>query len=235
MSHEHGQTVETSSGESVEAFLNGLWKQNPVFVQVLGTCPTLAITNSVRNALAMGAATLFVLVCSNALVAAVRKIVPKQVRIATYILIIATFVTIVDYMIKAISVPVYKALGAFIALIVVNCIILGRAEAYASKNTVWKSILDGFGMGIGFFIALLCLGGVREILGAGSFLGFHLFGQNYEPWVLFLLPPGGFLTLGTWLLLFSFWEARKIRRKKLAEEGLKTEQQRHAAVAGAHR
>jgi len=201
--------ITQSPGESMEAFLNGLWKQNPVFVQVLGTCPTLAVTNSVRNAIAMGVATLFVLVCSNALVSMVRKLVPKQVRIATYILIIATFVTIVDYLIKAISVPVYKALGPFIALIVVNCIILGRAEAYASKSGVVKSILDGFGMGIGFFIALLSLGAVREVLGAGTFLGVPLFGPNYQPWVLFLLPPGGFFTLGTWLLLFTWWEKRK--------------------------
>ncbi|MBI3681228.1 MAG: electron transport complex subunit E [Acidobacteria bacterium] len=216
MHHAHG-LVEPSPSESMESFLNGLWKQNPVFVQVLGMCPTLAITNSVRNALAMGLATLFVLVCSNALVALVRKLVPRQVRIATYILIIATFVTIVDYMIKAISVPVYKALGAFIALIVVNCIILGRAEAFASKNPVGKSILDGLGMGIGFFFALLCLGGVREILGAGAFLGYPLFGPNYQPWVLFLLPPGGFFTLAAWLLVFTSWQARKKRRQAPAE------------------
>jgi len=198
----------------MEAFLNGLWKQNPVFVQVLGMCPTLAVTNSVRNALAMGLATMFVLVCSNALISIVRKLVQKQVRIATYILIIATFVTIVDYMIKAISVPVYKALGPFIALIVVNCIILGRAEAFASKNTLGKSILDGVGMGIGFFIALLCLGGVREVLGAGTFLGVPLFGPNYQPWVLFLLPAGGFFTLATWLLIFTAYKERKDRRQQ---------------------
>lgn len=213
MSHDHGPV--TSPSESMGAFLNGLWKQNPVFVQVLGTCPTLAVTNSVRNAIAMGIATMFVLVCSNALIAMVRKIIPKQVRIATYILIIATFVTIVDYAIKAISVPVYKALGPFIALIVVNCIILGRAEAFASKNGVVKSILDGFGMGIGFFIALLSLGSVREILGAGSFLGVSLFGPNYQPWVLFLLPPGGFITLGSWLMIFTVYKERQAR--KLAE------------------
>lgn len=199
-------------GESLEALLNGLWKQNPVFAQALGLCPTLAVTNSVRNAIAMGAATLFVLVCSNALVSMVRTLVPKQVRIATYILIIATFVTIVDYLIKAISVPVYRALGPFIALIVVNCIILGRAEAYASRNGVWKSVLDGLGMGIGFFIALLCLGGVREILGAGTFLGVSLFGPSFQPWVLFLLPPGGFFTLGAWLLLFTWWQRRREAR-----------------------
>lgn len=212
--HDHGVT--TSPSESVEAFLAGLWKQNPVFVQVLGMCPTLAVTNSVRNAIAMGLATLFVLVCSNALISAVRKVVPKQVRIATYILIIATFVTIVDYLIKAVSITVYKALGAFIALIVVNCIILGRAEAFASKNPVGKSVLDGIGMGLGFAFALLCLGGVREILGAGSFLGYPLFGPNYEPWVLFLLPPGGFITLGSWLLLFTWWQERKKKAGKAA-------------------
>lgn len=193
----------------METFLNGLWKQNPVFVQVLGMCPTLAVTNSVRNAIAMGAATLFVLVCSNTLISLVRKLVPRQVRIATYILIIATFVTIVEYMIKAISVPVYKALGAFIALIVVNCIILGRAEGFASKNGVFRSVLDGLGMGLGFAFALLCLGSVREILGAGTFLGYPLFGPNFQPWVLFLLPSGGFFTLGAWLLLFSAWKQRK--------------------------
>ena len=195
--------------ETHAALFDGLWKQNPVFVQVLGTCPTLAVTNSVRNALAMGAATLFVLVCSNVLISLVRKMVPKQVRIATYILIIATFVTVVDYVIKAASTAVYKALGPFIALIVVNCIILGRAEAYASKNPVGRSALDGLGMGIGFTFALLCLGGVREILGAGTFLGYPLFGPHYQPWVLFLLPPGGFFTLGAWLLLFNAWKRHK--------------------------
>jgi electron transport complex protein RnfE len=219
MTHDHGQSASApSTGESMEAFLNGLWNQNPVFVQVLGMCPTLAVTNSVRNALAMGLATTFVLVCSNTLISMVRKLVQKQVRIATYILIIATFVTIVDYMIKAISIPVYKALGAFIALIVVNCIILGRAEAYASKNSIGKSMLDGLGMGIGFSFALTCLGSVREILGAGSFLGIHLFGPNFQPWVLFLLPPGGFLTLATWLLIFSAWKARSKRKAEALEE-----------------
>ena len=199
--------------DDMNVLLNGLWKENPVFVQVLGMCPTLAITNSVKNALAMGLSVIFVLVMSNALVAMVRKIVPKQVRIATYILIIATFVTMVDYIIKAVSIPLYKALGAFIALIVVNCIILGRAEAFASKNTVWKSILDGLGMGVGFTFALLCLGSVRELLGSGTLLGVHVLGSSFEPWVIFVLPSGGFLTLGAWLLLFGFWRERKNRIK----------------------
>ncbi|MCS7026144.1 MAG: electron transport complex subunit E [Bryobacteraceae bacterium] len=203
-----------SPSENYETFFNGLWKQNPVFVQVLGMCPTLAVTNSVRNALAMGAATLFVLVCSNMLISLVRKRVPKQVRIATYILIIATFVTIVDYLIKALSIAVYKALGPFIALIVVNCMILGRAEAFASRNPPGKAILDGLGMGLGFSFALLCLGAVREVLGAGTFLGVPLFGPRFQPWVLFLLPPGGFLTLALWLLVFRAWQSRKERKQE---------------------
>lgn len=212
MQHTHAAPVPSPS-ESMEAFFNGLWKQNPVFVQVLGMCPTLAVTNSAQNAAAMGLATLFVLVCSNTLISLVRKLVQKQVRIATYILIIATFVTIVDYVIKAVSIVVYKALGPFIALIVVNCIILGRAEAFASKNPVGKSILDGLGMGVGFSIALFCLGGVREILGAGTLFGVPLFGPQFQPWVLFLLPSGGFFTLAGWLLAFSWWKERGKRRE----------------------
>ena len=141
---------------STDEFMKGLWKQNPVFVQVLGMCPVLAVTNTAMNALAMGLATLFVLVASSTVVSAIRSLVPKQVRIVTYILIIATFVTLVDYAIAAISLELYRALGAFISLIVVNCLILGRAEAFASKNTIGRSLLDGLGMGIGFVFALLC-------------------------------------------------------------------------------
>ncbi len=198
-------------------FLNGLWKQNPVFVQVLGMCPTLAITNSVRNAIAMGLATTFVLVFSNTLISAVRKLIPNQVRIASYIAIIATSVTIVDYLVKAISIPVYKALGPFIPLIVANCIILERAEAYAAKKPVVKSMLDGFGMGFGFAFALTCLGTVREVLGAGTWLGFPLFGPHFEPWVLFVLPPGGFISLAIWLLTFSTWRSWRTKRKQASE------------------
>lgn len=193
-------------------FLNGLWKQNPVFVQVLGMCPTLAITNSVRNAIAMGLATTFVLAGSNCLISAVRKLVPKQVRIATFIAIIATMVTVVDYLVKAISIPVYKALGAYIPLIVANCIILERAEAYAARKPVIKSTLDGLGMGLGFAFALTCLGTVREVLGAGTFLGISVFGPHFEPWVLFLLPPGGFISLAVWLLVFATFRERKAKR-----------------------
>lgn len=209
----HGTPASASPTETMQAFTNGLWKQNPVFVQVLGMCPTLAITNSVRNAIAMGLATTFVLASSGGLVSMVRKLVPKQVRIATYILIIATSVTVVDYLVKAISISVYKALGPFIPLIVANCIILERSEAFAAKNAVGKSVLDGLGMGLGFTFALSCLGTVREVLGAGTFLGFSLFGPNFEPWVLFLLPPGGFISLAIWLLTFTVWRQRSARRK----------------------
>jgi Na+-translocating ferredoxin:NAD+ oxidoreductase subunit E len=188
------------------------WRQNPTFVKVLGMCPTLAVTNSVSNALAMGLCTTFVLVVSNALISSVRRVIPKQIRIAAYIAIIATAVTVVDYLLKAISISVYKALGAFVALIVVNCIILERAESFAGKNTTGRSVLDGLGSGLGFSVGLLCLGSVREVLGAGTFLGFSLFGPNFEPWVLFLLPPGGFITLAFWLMVITAWKLRKQRQ-----------------------
>lgn len=203
---------------SFDTLTRGLWKENPVFVMVLGMCPTLAVTNSVVNAITMGLATTFVLVCSSALVSMMRKMVPRQVRIATYIVIIATFVTIVDYAIQAISLKVYAALGAFIQLIVVNCIILGRAEAFASKNTVSRSVLDAVGMGAGFAIALLCLGSVRELLGAGSFMGVRVFPARFEPWGLMMLPPGGFFVLGGWLLVFSWWKKRGEARARAAAD-----------------
>lgn len=197
---QHGISYSPDGG--IEAFLSGLWQQNPVFVQVLGMCPTLAITNTFRNALAMGLATLFVLIVSNGLVSMVRKIVPKQIRIATFIAIIATAVTIVEYLVKAISAPVSQALGPFIPLIVANCVILGRSEAFASRNPIIPSILDGAGVGIGFTFGLCCIGAMREILGAGTILGMPLFGPSYQPWVVFQLPPGGFFALAAWLLMF---------------------------------
>ncbi|MEW8508204.1 MAG: electron transport complex subunit E [Candidatus Thiodiazotropha sp.] len=194
-----------------ETFTEGLWRENPVFVMLLGMCPVLAVTNSAINALAMGLATTFVLLASSTLISLLRHNIPKQVRIATYIVIIATFVTIVDYVIQAISLDLYNALGAFIQLIVANCMILGRAEAYASRNRPLKSVVNGLGMGLGFTIALLCLGVVREILGAGTLFGLDLFGPRFEPWVVMLLPPGGFLVLGAWLLLFEWLKQRKER------------------------
>ena len=192
----------------LENFMEGVWKQNPVFVMVLGLCPALAVTVSAVNALAMGLATAFVLTSSALLVSLIRNHVPKEVRIATYIVIIATFVTVVDYLIAAISLEVYEALGAFIQLIVANCMILGRAEAHASRNPPGKAVVNALGMGLGFAIGLFALGSVREILGAGKLFGFALFGPDFQPWVIMVLPPGGFFVLGAWLLLFSWWKRR---------------------------
>ena len=194
---------------STDEFLKGIWKENPIFVQVLGMCPTLAVTNSLTNALAMGLATAFVLVASNGLISSLRNFIPKQVRIATYILIIATFVTLIDYAIQATSVSLHKSLGAFISLIVVNCLILGRAEAFAAKNGVGLSILDGLGMGLGFTFALSCLGALREIMGNGSLLGYTLFGDSFQEWIVMILPAGGFFTLGIWLLFFNILQKSK--------------------------
>ena len=196
---------------STDEFIKGLWRENPVFVQVIGMCPTLAVSNSAKNALAMGLATAFVLVMSNVLISSLRNFIPKQVRIATYILIIATFVTMVDYSIQAISVDLHKNLGAFISLIVVNCIILSRAEAFASKNTVGKSAIDGLGMGFGFVLALFCLGSVREILGNGSLFGFMIFPESFQEWIVMILPAGGFFTLAFWLLLFNYFKLKKAK------------------------
>lgn len=199
----------TSTTSAIEQLMEGIWKQNPIFVMVLGMCPTLAVTTSAINALGMGAATFFVLVCSCLLISLLRHLIPKEVRIATYIVVIATFVTVVDYAIQAISLKLYDALGAFIQLIVVNCIILGRAEAHASKNPPVRAVLSAVGMGVGFTIGLLALGVVREILGAGKLFGIALFGADFQPWVVMVLPPGGFFVLGAWLLVFAAWERRK--------------------------
>lgn len=198
-----------------DEFMEGVWRQNPIFVMVLGLCPALAVTVSAVNALSMGLATTFVLTCSCLLVSLLRKLIPKEVRIATYIVIIATFVTVVDYLIQAISLALYDALGAFIQLIVVNCIILGRAEAHASKHAPAAAVANALGMGAGFSLGLFALGAVREILGAGKLFGFPLFGEHFQPWVVMVLPPGGFFVLGLWLLVFAAWARR--RQRKLAE------------------
>ncbi|MDH4134086.1 MAG: electron transport complex subunit E [Gammaproteobacteria bacterium] len=190
---------------TTELFLEGIWRQNPVLVMTLGMCPTLAVTVSVVNALSMGLATAFVLTASCFLVSLLRKFVPAEVRIATYIVIIASFVTVVDYVIHALSVALYDALGAFIQLIVVNCIILGRAESHASKNPPWPAVVSAVGMSLGFTLGLVLLGGVRELLGAGSLFGVPLFGTAFQPWAIMLLPPGGFFVLGGWLLVFAAW------------------------------
>lgn len=203
------QLEKTEKPLTLDVFTAGLWKENPVFVMMLGLCPTLAVTNTLENSLGMSAATIFVLVGSNALVSALRMVIPKQIRITAYIIIIATFVTLVDYLIQAISLDLHNKLGAFIQLIVVNCLILGRAEAYASKNGFTKSVISALGMGLGFTLALIALGGVRELLGAGQLLGVQIFSTNFEPWVVMILPPGGFIVLGSWLLLFNYLEQRK--------------------------
>ncbi len=197
--------------QSTDDFIKGIWKENPVFVQVLGMCPTLAVSNSAINALAMGLATAFVLLMSNILVSSLRNFIPKQVRIASYILIIATFVTIIDYLIQAISIDLHKSLGAFISLIVVNCLILSRAEAFASKNNITRSTLDALGMGLGFTFALFCLGAVRELLGNGSIFGATIFSPNFQEWVVMILPAGGFFTLAIWLLFFNYLKAKRIK------------------------
>jgi electron transport complex protein RnfE len=196
---------ETAAGYDL---MRGIWKENPVLIQMLGLCPALAVTNSVANSLAMGVATFFVLMGSSFLVSLFKKLVPHEVRISTYILIIATFVTIADMLLQAIVPTVHKALGAFVALIVVNCMILSRQEAFASKRPIGRSLLDAAGTGFGFIIALLMMGTVREVIGNGTFLGASLFGPNYEPWVVMVLPPGGFLTLGVLLLALAAFERR---------------------------
>ncbi len=198
-----------TSTQRWDEFMEGIWRQNPLFVMVLGLCPALAVTVSAVNALSMGLATTFVLTCSCVLVSLLRKLIPKEVRIATYIVIIATFVTVVDYLIQAISLALYDALGAFIQLIVVNCIILGRAEAHASKNPLLPTLINALGMSAGFTIGLFALGAVREILGAGTFFGIALFGPDFQPWVVMGLPPGGFFVLGAWLLIFAAIARRK--------------------------
>ena len=199
-----------------EDLLKGIWRENPTLVQTLGMCPTLAVTNSVANSVAMGVATTFVLVASCVLASAVRRRVPSEIRITTFVLIIATFVTIADMALEALVPTIHKALGAFVALIVVNCIILARQEAFASKNPVGRAFLDAVGMGVGFQLALLMMGTVREVLGNGTLLGWPVFGPSFEPWVIFALPPGGFLTLGLWLLALAWWADRRARRAKAA-------------------
>lgn len=188
----------------LDTFLDGLWKENPVFVHLLGMCPLLAVSNSVVNALSMGLASLFVLVSSNMVVSALRRQIPAQVRIAAFIMIIATFVTVAEYILQAISLEIHKALGAYVPLIVVNCIILGRAEAFASRNPVLPSFLDGLGTGLGFTTAIVLMGALREVLGNGTLLGISLFGDQFEPWIIMILPGGGFFVLGLLLLGVSW-------------------------------
>jgi electron transport complex protein RnfE len=177
-------------------FLKGFWKENPVFRLVLGMCPTLAVTTAAINGIAMGLATTFVLVCANLVVSLIRNLIPGRVRLPAFIVIIASFVTIVDLVMAGFFFQLHKTLGVFIPLIVVNCIILGRAEAFASKNPVLRSLADGLGMGIGFTLSLTVLGGIREILGNGTLFSTPLMGTSFLPFLVMVLPPGAFIALG---------------------------------------
>ncbi|KPJ66874.1 hypothetical protein AMJ44_07690 [candidate division WOR-1 bacterium DG_54_3] len=187
-------------------FIKGLWDESPVFRQLLGMCPTLAVTTTTVNGLSMGLATSFVLVCSATIVSLIRKLIPNQVRIASYIVVIATFVTMADLFLKGNFPDISKALGPFVPLIVVNCIILGRAEAYASRHSPFPAFVDALGMGVGFTLALIVLGTIREIFGSGTIFGV----LNFEPWVIMILPGGAFITLG---LLIALMNALKERAK----------------------
>ena len=180
---------------------DGLVKNNPTFVLILGMCPTLATTTSAVNGLSMGLATLFVLVLSNIVISAIARFIPDKVHIPAYIVVIATFVTLVQFLMQAYTPAVYETLGLFIPLIVVNCIVLGRAEAFASKNGVWDSALDGIGVGLGFTCSLTVLGAVREILGSGSIFGWNFLGG--DGMLAFVMAPGAFLCLGYLMVLFN--------------------------------
>lgn len=179
-----------------QEFTKGFVKENPVFVMALGLCPTLAVTSSVQNAIGMGLAATFVLVFSNFIISLIKDFIPSKIRIPAYIVVIASFVTIVDMVMNAYFPAIHKNLGLFIPLIVVNCIILGRAEAFASKNNLIRSLIDGLGMGLGFTLALIVIGGIREVLGAGQFLGMNVLPVTYKPVLVAILAPGAFLVMG---------------------------------------
>lgn len=200
----------------------GFFKENPALILVLGCCPTLAVTTSVNNALGMGAATTFVLLLSNILISALKNVIPNKVRIPCYIVIIATFVSMIDLIIQGFLPALSASLGVFIPLIVVNCIVLGRAEAFASKNNIFDSMLDGLGMGIGFTIALVLIGAVREVLGAGSFMGFQFIPSEYNM-LIFVLAPGAFIVFGFVMALVRHLVNISEERKKLK----KAENNRH--------
>ncbi len=200
-----------------KVFFNGIIPENPTFRLVLGTCPTLAVTTSALNGLGMGAAATFVLVCSNIAISLLRKFIPDQVRIPAFIVVICTFVTMVQLLMQAFLPALNESLGIFIPLIVVNCIILARAEAFASKNPPIASACDGLGMGIGFTLALTLIGTIRELIGSGSVFGFNVLGASYEPMLLIVLASGGFLTFGLLLGVFNLI-VKKIEKKNAAKE-----------------
>ncbi|MHC1715422.1 MAG: electron transport complex subunit RsxE [Acidaminococcaceae bacterium] len=195
-------------------FQKGILKENPLFVQVLGVCPALATTTSLTNALGMGAAFSLVLIFSNLLISALKSFIPDQIRIPCYIVVIASLVTVTEMLMNALVPDIYAALGIFIPLIVVNCIILGRAEAFASKNGLWTSFQDAVGMGLGYTLALSFVGSVREILGAGTLLGFPVLSASYQPILLMLMPPGAFITMG-----FLFAGVNYLKQRKEVRHG----------------
>ncbi len=200
-----------------KTFLNGLITENPTFVLLLGMCPTLAVTTGVTNAIGMGLSTTAVLICSNMVISLLRNFIPGKIRIASYVVIIAGFVTVVQMLLNAYAPALSGSLGIYIPLIVVNCIILGRAEAFASKNSVGRSALDGLGMGLGFTCSLTLIASVREVLGAGSFAGISLFGEGFMPVSVMILPPGAFLTLGILLAVINGIANRRKRVKEGAQ------------------
>jgi len=192
--------------------LKGIYKENPVLRLALGLCPTLAVSSSVSNAVGMGAAATFVLLCSNIIVSMIKNIVPKKIRIPVYIVIIASFVTIADLVMAGFAPALHKSLGIFVPLIVVNCIILGRAEAFASKNNIGRSVFDALGMGIGFTLTLTIIGFFRELLGDGKILGTPVFGTSFEPVLIFILPPGAFLSLGFLIGILNWYDAKRVNK-----------------------
>lgn len=194
-----------------KVFLDGIWKENPILFIMLGLCPVLAVSGSVRDAIGMGISVIFVLTGSNFVISLIRKIVPSHVRIPIFIVVISTFVTICDYVLAAYAPIIHKNLGVYLPLIVVNCIILGRAEAFASKNNVLNSILDGLGMGIGFTLIIFIISTIRETLGNGTFWGRYVFGKNYQPFLIMIMPPGAFFVIG---ILISLKQAREKRSKR---------------------
>lgn len=192
-----------SANNKIGLILNGILRDNPVFVMLLGMCPTLGVTSSAENGLGMGVATLFVLLLSNIVVSLIKSQIPDKVRIPAFIVVIASFVTIVEMLMEAYLPSLYEQLGIFIPLIVVNCLILGRAEAFASRNNTWDSILDAIGMGVGFTLALTALGAVREILGSGSLFNFKFIPDSTNTFIVFILPPGAFIALAYLSVLFN--------------------------------
>ena len=205
---------------SFKHFTNGLIKENPTFRLLLGMCPTLAVTTSAINGLGMGLATTVVLIGSNVVISALRKIIPDKIRIPAFVVIIASFVTIVGMLMKAYVPALDAALGIYIPLIVVNCIILGRAEAFAFSNPVLASFADGAGMGLGFTLTLTVLGSIREIIGAGAIFGLSIFGAGYEPVLIFILPPGAFLTLGVGIAAINKITEKLEAKKSNKEDSL---------------